>query len=389
MCNSLRFAHKTMIFAILAAFVLVSAGTALAQTAEAPGSAPMAPAGLSMPIFIDYPVPKQVVLCGEKLPLNNRDVYERLDMELTIAAYAHAQVFLWFKRAGRYFPHIERRLAEEGMPDDLKYLAVAESDLRDYVSSPARACGTWQFMPSTGTIYGLRRDKEFDDRYNFYWSTEAAIKYLKRLKGMFGTWSLAMAAYNCGEGRVADAIKEQGVRDYYQLNLPYETERYVLRIAAIKIIMENPEKFGFQIAGDRAYKPIPTDMVAVNLSQPVHFTDAARSAGLTYKELKEMNPEIIGDYLPKGLYTIRVPMGAAKKISAFLGSSKPIPSASAPSVAAATQTRKADRNVYTVRKGDTLAGIARSTGVSVNRLKQLNKISGNQIHPGQRLRLAP
>ena len=378
-----------MIYVSLAALILGSAGTALAQTAEAPEPAPMVSASPSMPVFIDYPVPKQVVLCGEKLPLNNRDVYERLDMELTIAAHAHAQVFLWFKRAGRYFPHIERRLAEEGLHDDLKYLAVAESDLRDYVSSPARACGTWQFMPSTGTIYGLRRDKEFDDRYNFYWSTEAAIKYLKRLKGMFGKYSLAMAAYNCGEGRVAEAIREQGIRDYYQLNLPYETERYVLRIAAIKIIMENPEKYGFQIQGDRAYKPIPTDIIAVNLNQPVHFTDAAKSAGLTYKALKEMNPEIIGDYLPKGNYTIRVPLGSAKKISAFLGSSTPAPSASAPSVKAVTQTRTTDRNVYTVKKGDTLAGIARSTGVPINRLKQLNKISGTQIHPGQKLRLAP
>lgn len=383
----MRIAKKAMIIAVLVALALISAGVARAQTAAAPAPAPAAPAGPSLPYFIDYPVPDQVTLCGEKFPLKNRDVYERLDMELTIAAHAHAQVFLWIKRAGRYFPHIERRLAEEGLPDDLKYLAVAESDLRSHVSSPARACGTWQFMPSTGTIYGLRRDKEFDDRYNFFWSTEGAIKYLKRLKGMFGKWTLAMASYNCGEGRVMGAIKDQGIRDYFQLNLPYETERYIFRIAAIKIIMENPEKYGFQIPSDRAYKPIPAEIIAVNLNREVHITDAAKSAGLTYKAVKEMNPEIIGDFLPKGNYTIRVPLGTAKKMSAFLGSAKPVPALSSPPKSA-PETQASGRNVYTVRKGDTLAGIARSTGVPVNRLKQLNNISGSQIHPGQKLRLA-
>ena len=252
------------------------------------------------------------------------------------------------ERAGRYFPHIERRLAEEGLPNDLKYLAVAESDLRSHVSSPARACGTWQFMPSTGTIYGLRRDKEFDDRYNFFWSTEAAIKYLKRLKRMFGKWTLAMASYNCGEGRVAGAIKEQGVRDYFQLNLPYETERYIFRIAAIKIIMENPERYGFRMPTDRAYKPIPAEIIAVNLDREVHITDAAKSAGLTYKAIKEMNPEIKGDYLPKGTYTIRVPLGAAKKMSAFLGSAKRV-AVEATQPKSTPKTKASSRNVYTVR----------------------------------------
>jgi membrane-bound lytic murein transglycosylase D len=387
----MRFAQKAVIIIVLATLVLISAGVSGAQTTHAPSTAPAAAPGPSIPAFYDFPVPDQVILCGEKLPLTNRDVYERLDMELTIAAHAHAQVFLWLKRAGRYFPHIERRLAEEGLPDDLKYLAVAESDLRSHVSSPARACGTWQFMPSTGTIYGLRRDKEFDDRYNFYWSTEAAIKYLKRLHRMFGKWSLAMAAYNCGEGRVQGAIKEQGVRDYYQLNLPYETERYVLRIAAIKIILENPEKYGFHMPADRAYKPIPAEIIAVNLSQEVHITDAARSAGLTYKQIKEMNPEIKGDHLPKGTYTIRVPLGSGKKFSAFLGSAKTVPSASPPPKTTSkspSQTQASSRNVYVVKKGDTLAGIARSTGVPVNRLKQMNNIRGSQIHPGQKLKLA-
>jgi len=148
--------------------------------------------------YNDVALPPAVVLCGEPLPLNDRQVWESLDREFTIAVWNRAQVFLWLKRAGRYFPFIEAKLAAAGMPDDLKYLAVAESDLQSHVRSPAGAMGTWQFMDRTAQGHGLEKNQQLDERRNFERSTAAALSYLQALRRQFGSWTLAMAAYNCG-----------------------------------------------------------------------------------------------------------------------------------------------------------------------------------------------
>ena len=356
-------------------------GLAVGMTAPAAAQTPPAaspPAGHFVP---DFPMPDKVDLCGVTLPLADRDVYERLDYELVLAAHGEAQVLLWLRRLPRYAPHIRKRLADEGLPADLLYQAIAESDLLPRATSPARAAGIWQFIPGTGKLFGLSINRHMDERRHFERSTEAAITYMKKLHGEFGDWLLAMAAYNCGEGCVREAIREQGVRNYFRLDLPYETERYVYRIAAIKVVLENPRNYGFQFSPDRAYQPIPVDRVAVGLRQDVHISQAARAAGTDYKAIKELNPELTGDYLPAGSYQIFVPKGLGHKMAVFLKSSsrQPPPSPST--------TGGGRQDTYTVKRGDTLSGIAEKTGVSAATIQKLNGIKGSTIHPGQKLRL--
>jgi len=332
-------------------------------------------------LFQDVPLPKSLTLCGEPMPLENPSVLEMLDRELTIAAWDRAQVFMWLKRAGRYFPYIERRLREERMPDDLKYLAVAESALITHIRSRKGALGTWQFMSHTARHNGLRKDRTIDERRSFEHSTEAALKYLTTLKEMFGSWTLAMAAYNCGEARMKKEIKEQRVQDYYRLNLPLETERYIFRIAAAKLIMEDPRAYGYVLPEERVYKPLSVDTIKVRVNAPVHIADAAQELGTDYKVIKELNPQIRGYYFPVGAYTIKVPSGKGPKMAALLkqkGRKTTRRPAKAP---------EDDR--YVVQPGDTLSHISQRTGISVDTLKALNGLDDSMIHAGQRLRLAP
>ena len=370
--------HTGLLSLILSLILLIGSADLLCAQ-EAPASPVNSTTkAVTFPLVREFPMPRNATLCGERVPLELRDVNERLDMELTIAAWGHAQVFLWYKRAAKFFPFIEKELARAGLPDDIKYLAVAESDLRPQVRSPANALGTWQFMSSTGKRFGLKKDSDFDQRRNITHSTKAAVKYLKYLYGLFGKWSLAMAAYNCGEGRVAKEIKEQGVRDYYRLNLPVETERYIYRIVAIKIILENPEKYGFSFDPDRAFKPEPTDRIQVELSEEVHFTKAAKAIGTTYKTLKEMNPEILGRYLPEGTYEMLVPAGSGKKLAAFLKKT-----VKASSSTAGTKNLR----YWVVKRGQTLGYIAAKAGCSIREIKKLNRIKGDKIMIGQKLKL--
>jgi LysM repeat protein len=264
------------------------------------------------------------------------------------------------------------------MPDDLKYLAVAESSLIDYVRSRAGATGTWQFMSHTAKKNGLRHHGRLDERRNFELSTDAALKHLQDLKDTLGHWSLAMAAYNCGEACVQKAIKQQRVHDYYRLNLPRETERYVFRIAAIKIIMENPERYGYHVSADRIFRPIPTDTVSVKLPASVHMTDFAKALDTDYKVIKELNPQFLGYYFPTGRHQIRVPAGKGKQVKPVLASLTNSPS---------RRRSASTKDTYTVRNGDSLSKISAKTGVPISRIKSLNNIKGSIIHKGQTLLL--
>lgn len=269
-------------------------------------------------VFDHLPLSRSVSLCGEPMPLENRRVWEMLDREFTMAVSNRAQVFMWLKRAGRYFPYIEKELDEAGMPEDLKYLAVAESSLLTRIRSKKGAIGLWQFMARTARRNGLRKDHMIDERLDFERSTEAALKYLNNLKAIFGTWTLALAAYNCGDVRVKREIKEQRVRDYYRLKLPLETERFIFRITAIKIIMENPERYGYSLTPERAYRPINCDTVPVGVRIPLHITDLAQALGTDFKVFKELNLHILGYYLPTGHYTIKVPSGLGLRMASVL-----------------------------------------------------------------------
>lgn len=342
------------------------------------------------PVYNAFPCPKTLTLCGERMPLENPDVFEMLDREFTVAVWDHARVFMLLKRAARYFPFIEKALRDAGVPDDLKYLAVAESSLIPYARSNSNAVGHWQFIPSTAQKKGLRKDHSIDERMALERSTEAAIFYLKELKEMFGSWTLAMAAYNCGENRMEKEITEQKVADYYRLNLPLETERYVFRIAAIKIIMENPRRYGYILPEDQLYKPLKFDTVTLNISSSIHITDLAQAIGTDYKVIKELNPELLDYYLPAGQYSLKVPSGSGRKALATLAQLNHGASVAArPSNTSSGPVKHSAQGFYVVQPGDTLIRISTVTGVPVERLKALNGISDSHIEVGQKLKLAP
>lgn len=321
-------------------------------------------------------LPKTMILCGEPMPLENQAVREMLDREVQITIWDRAKVLLTLKRAGRYFPYLEKRLAELRMPDDLKYLSVAESNLLTYAKSSQGALGPWQFMQATGSRVGLRYDSSVDERLDFERATEAALSYLRELREMFGSWAAAMAAYNCGENRIRTEMYEQRVTDYYRLDLPQETERYVFRIAAIKLIMENPAKYGYRISKEHLYAAISCDTAPVDIRFPVHIADLAQALGTDYKTIKELNPQILGRHLPLGQYTLKVPCDKGPILSRFLKSLPPPEEVS----------QEEPKSTYTVKQGETLTDISRRTGVPLETLKRLNGLD-SRITPGQRLRL--
>ncbi|MEW6613883.1 MAG: transglycosylase SLT domain-containing protein [Thermodesulfobacteriota bacterium] len=257
----------------------------------------------------EYRSSKKLTLCNETVPLDNQSVWEMLDREFVVSVGNIPQVVMWLKRSKRYFPYIEARLTKKGLPEDLKYLAVIESSLIKYSYSAKGAAGSWQFVDGTAKRYNLRVNEWFDDRLNFSKSTDAAIDYLSYLYETFDSWALAFAAYNCGENRIKKEIREQGVNNYYKLNLPLETERFVFRILAAKIILSNPENYGFDLDEDEYYNPTEFDEVWVDIPFNVHIRVIAEAANSFFKEIKELNPEIRGYYLPPGKHLIRIPKG--------------------------------------------------------------------------------
>ena len=195
------------------------------------------------------------------------------------------------------------------MPDDLKYLLVAESGMRARAVSTKGASGHWQFMEKTGKRFHLRKTLHIDERLDLAKSTEAALSYLKLLYGLFGKWTLAMAAYNCGEERVKEEILQQGETDYYRLDLPQETERYIFRILAAKVVLSNPAGYGYYLPNGFGYPPEEFDTVTFQLPHTVHLRELARGCGSYYKEVKELNEELQGYTLPAGVVQIKVPKG--------------------------------------------------------------------------------
>lgn len=252
---------------------------------------------------------KSFDFAGEPLPMSNFDVRERLDRELMVNSYWHSSTLLNIKNSIRYFPVIEKILAEQGVPDDFKYLAVAESGLRN-AASPAGAKGTWQFLKATGASYGLEINSEVDERYHLEKATVAACKYLKSAKDRLGSWTLAAAAYNMGTGRVARDVNVQRAETYYDLNLNQETARYVFRIVAIKEILNQPNDFGFYLNPGDGYPPL-TDYDIITVSGSVeNWGDFAVKHGTTYRILKVYNPWLTSSKLVNArrkTYEVKVP----------------------------------------------------------------------------------
>jgi membrane-bound lytic murein transglycosylase D len=320
-----------------------------------------------------YPTPKSITFCGEAVPLGNEDVRERFDREFTIVVYGHAQVYLWLKRMDRYFPWLEKQLALYKLPSDMKYLAVAESDLLTSACSPAGATGPWQFLASTGVRYGLDHSSQVDERHDFEKATLSAFRYLQDLHGMFQSWTLAAAAYNCGEKRVEKEIVRQKVNNYYSLKLPLETERYIFRILAIKEVLSHPERYGYALPRNAGYPPIRSEQVNVQLPCSMPIVNLAEAAGITYRDFKNLNPAFISDSIPQGSFALRVPEG---KGGAFLGRLEAMKTSCAPTYLQ-----------HRVAKGETLFGIAAHYGVSPVNLRELNQLQGNTVRIGQVLRI--
>lgn len=253
---------------------------------------------------------KPFSFCGEKFPMDNWDVRQRLDAELLRNVYYHSQTILAIKRANALFPVIEPILKEENVPNDLKYLAVAESALSNAVS-PAGAKGVWQFMKSAAGEYNLDVNDEVDERYHLEKATHAACKYLRRQKERLGSWTLAAAAYNGGPDRILQEKEKQRAASFFDMNLGAdETMRYPFRIAAIKEVMEHPDEYEYLIEKEHLYQPL-TDYKIVNVNGAVeNWGDFARQNGTTYRMLKLYNPWLMDSKLTNKAgktYEIRIP----------------------------------------------------------------------------------
>jgi membrane-bound lytic murein transglycosylase D len=233
-------------------------------------------------------VPESITFCNENVPLQNFDVYESLERELIVNMYFHSQTLLSLKRASRYFPSIEPVLKKFNVPDDFKYLAVAENGF-SYITSPAGAVGFWQILEGTGKEYGLEINEEVDERYHTEKATEVACKFLLDSYKAYGNWTMVAASYNAGRKGMERQIVRQGESSYYDLLLNEETARYVFRILAIKAIFENPQIYGFEIPSHERYDPIPHKVITV--SGPINDMGAfAKENGTSYKLLKMLNP---------------------------------------------------------------------------------------------------
>lgn len=235
-------------------------------------------------------IPDSLSFAGEPVPLNLFYVRENLDRELLVNMYWHSNTILGLKRSTRFLPIIEPILKEMGIPDDFKFLAIAESNLMNTVS-PAGAAGFWQIMKSTATKMGLEVNDNVDERYHLEKATRVACLYLKQSYSRYQSWTMAAAAYNAGDGGVSKVSDNQSEKSYYQLWMNNETSRYVYRILAMKLIWENPRKYGFFIRRKDCYFPIPTKTLTVD-STITDLPAFAKSQNISYKTLREFNPWI-------------------------------------------------------------------------------------------------
>ncbi|MFH0776527.1 MAG: lytic transglycosylase domain-containing protein [Patescibacteria group bacterium] len=249
--------------------------------------------------------PSSLEFCGEKVPLDDFYVREAWEKEFLVALAADYQNILNLKRAPKYFPTIESELKKRELPDDLKFIAVAESALREDITSSAGAVGLWQFVAATARKYGLRVDEAIDERNNFEKATPAALTYLQFLHDKFGSWTLAAAAYNSGENGLARRIDAQNVGDYFDLYLNDETSRYLFRVLAIKEIMTHPEKYGYEL-GEGDFFTWPKIELKTVVGPIISLVDFAAANETTLRAIKELNPWIVGEALPSGSFQVKL-----------------------------------------------------------------------------------
>jgi len=255
------------------------------------------------------PIPNTLNFCGEQVPLQEDDVKERLDRELLVNTYWQSNMMLLIKRAHKHFPVIEKILAEEGIPDDFKYLAVIESSLLNVISSKG-AKGFWQMMHGTAKEYGLEVNSNVDERYHLEKSTRAACGYLRKAKERFGSWTLAAASYNRGMYGIDRELNRQQVDNYYDLLLNSETRRYIFRILAVKQIMSNPRLYGFIYNKKDLYTMPEVRKVGVD-SAITNIASFSKKMDINYKILKLHNPWLLENHLnnkSRKYYEIAIPV---------------------------------------------------------------------------------
>jgi len=296
----------------------------------------------------------------------------------------HARFEQWLDRLAHYRPLVEGIFSEFDLPSDLVFLSLVESGFNPNAYSRARATGPWQFMKGTARLYGLRVDQYVDERRDPIKSTVAAARYLRDLYDLFGTWPLAMAAYNAGEGKVLRALRKARAESFWEIaqtrHIRRETKEYVSRFVAATIIAKNPDRYGFS---SEARDPHQFEEVVVH--RPVHLRDVAKATGVPFLELRRLNPELRRDVTPPTdpEYHLKVPVGTKAGLEQMLDS---IP---AWNQSASTQRRGAHAGQspewYRVRVGDSLAKIAKRFHLSIPELKARNNLTSHLVKPGDLL----
>ncbi len=312
--------------------------------------------------------------CDTRIPIEQPEIRERLEKEMLLALWDQPQVILWVKRAARFFPHVEKILDQYGLPEDLKYIPVIESALKPHARSFRSAVGYWQFLKPTAQQYGLRVDAMTDERRDILKSTDAACRYLKDLNDRFNSFLLAISAYNMGGYALQTEIDAQQTTDFFSLYLPLQTQEYVFKAIAVKLIFENLDHYGFHMNASDLYPAFSFDKVNLKSDFQLPITLIAASADVPFKTIKEYNPHLLGYYLSKGDISIKIPRGKAEGFKERF------------STLYADWKKKAPRNIHIVRQGESLIGIANQYRMSLSSLLKLNGISQNGIiHPGDRL----
>jgi hypothetical protein len=334
---------------------------------------PLEPASLPS-LVSSLEIPASLEFCGEQVPVEIHEVRERLEKEILLTLWDRPQVILWLKRSRRYLPTLEKMLKQGGLPDDVKFVAIAESALRPHAGSQRGAVGFWQFLESTGRKYGLEINDRIDERRSVTASTQAAIRYFSELHETFGSWTLAAAAYNMGEDGLMAEILEQGTHGYYRLYLPLETQRYVFRILSVKLIFSDPEKYGFRLSDEDYYPPLEYDQIQLDCFQDTPIRLVAKAAKTPFKVIKDLNPEIRGYYLAEGSHVILIPKGVSKDFRTQYQHLLEL-----------WLTDKEER-VYEVKQGDTLSSIADRFGVPLRAIIIWNRLDPKTaIHAGDKL----
>ncbi len=323
-------------------------------------------------------LPEGTTLCGEAVPANLEDVRERFEKEMLLTIWDRPQVLLWLKRAPRFLPIISQELKKANLPDDLKYLVIVESAMMPHAGSSRGAVGFWQLVPETARKYGLTVNEFIDQRRDIFLSTPAALAYLKDLHDRFSSWTLALAGYNLGEGALDAEILEQKTQDYYRLYLPLETQRFIFRMLAVKLVVGNPKYYGFELAAEDAYAPLRFETVEVDCFQETPLRLLAQAADTSFKTIKDLNPHLRGHYLQAGRHAVRVPPGGGDHFSERFQK------------LLSDHVEEREQRIYVVQEGDNLSAIADRFKVPLAALLIWNRIDlKKNLQPGDHLVIYP